>query len=116
MEPVKKYNWDEIVIRMNNLREKFGSYNVDTEIRLCCKYTDNKCDAYNLAYRKLKDKYTKIKRHRYGYVRTIDYEIKQRKPKLYIPYTIYDNVYSNVYSSSSSWTITTNSLGSYGIF
>ena len=78
MEAVKKYDIKEITIRLNNLRKKFGSYEVDREINFQSKYTNNWCDNLNLAYRVLKNRHTKIYRSRFGFVRPITYEIKQR--------------------------------------
>ena len=115
MEQVKKYDITEITIRLNNLRKRFGDYYVDNAIRLCETYSDNRCDVLNLAYRNLKNRLIKIQRHKYGYVRNIEYEKKLRKN----PYSIYYNCidYSSLYpsSSSSTWTITASSLGTYGI-
>ena len=119
MEPVKKYDLKEITIRINNLKKRFGSYSVDRMINLCHTYSDNQCDVLNLAYRQLKDNLTRIKRYKYGYVRNIEYEKRERKYYKHKPYTVYYNYdYSSLYPSlsSSTWTITTNTLGTYGIY
>ena len=73
----------EINIRLNNLRDKFGSYEVDREINFQSKYTNNWCDNLNLAYRSLKNRHTKICRDRYGFVRPISYEKKNRRKTLH---------------------------------
>ena len=78
MKDVKKYSLSEIRIRLNNLKKKRGSYAVEKEIDFSRKYTDNELDVLNLAYRTLKNRYTKIHRYKFGYVRTIGFEIKKR--------------------------------------
>jgi len=110
MDIVKKYDINEITTRLNNLKKKFGSYEVDREIDWQSRYTNNWCDVLNLAYRSLKNKHTKIRRDRYGFVRPISYEIKQRK-KLW---TLSDKIIANsfygypIFNSNSSFTITTS--------
>jgi hypothetical protein len=78
MDIVKKYDIKEITTRLNNLKKKFGSYEVDREIDWQSRYSYNWCDVLNLAYRSLKSKHTKIRRDRYGFVRPISFEIKHR--------------------------------------
>lgn len=113
MEAVKKYDIKEITIRLNNLRKKFGSYEVDREINFQSKYTNNWCDNLNLAYRVLKNRHTKIYRSRFGFVRPITYEIKQRS-KLWtlsdklVDNSIYGYGFFNTSLTSSTFTITTS--------
>ncbi len=113
MKDVKKYSLSEIRIRLNNLKKKLGSYAVEKEIDFSRKYTDNELDVLNLAYRALKNRYTKIHRYKFGYVRTIGFEIKKRKPSsVYYSDTYYYN--TNTYSTwtiSSTTTLATNSYG-----
>ena len=99
MEPVKKYDLKEITIRINNLKKRFGSYSVDRMIYLCRTYSDNQCDVLNLAYRQLKDNLTRIKRYKYGYVRNIEYEKRERKYYEHKQCTAYYNYYSSLYPS-----------------
>ena len=102
MGAVKKYDLNEITIRLENLKNKFGSFVVENEIKYYRKYTDNECDMLNLSYRALKNKFTKIQRFRFGIVRVIDYEIRQRKSNMYYSDTYYCN--TNI---TSTWTIST---------
>ena len=83
MEAVKKYDINEITTRLNNLKNKFGSYEVNREIDWQSRYSHNWCDVLNLAYRSLKNKHTKIRRDRYGFVRPILYEMKHRSKTLH---------------------------------
>lgn len=110
MEAVKKYDIREITIRLNNLRNKFGSYEVDREIDFQSKYTNNWCDNLNLAYRALKNKHTKIYRDRFGFVRPIIYEIKQRRKLWTLSDKLIDNsIYGyGFFNTSSTYTITTS--------
>lgn len=109
MEAVKKYDLNEINIRLNNLRNKFGSYEVDREINFQGKYTDNWCDNLNLAYRALKNRHTKIYRDRFGFVRPIIYEIKQRWKFRTLYDKIADNsIYGYGFFNTSTFTITTS--------
>jgi hypothetical protein len=110
MEAVKKYDIKEITIRLENLKNKFGSYVVENEIKFYRKYTDNECDVLNLAYRALKHKFTKIQRFRFGIVRVIDYEIRQRKKLWTLSDKIVDNsIYGyGFFNTSSTFTITTS--------
>lgn len=110
MEAVKKYDMKEITIRLNNLRNKFGSYEVDREINFQSKYTNNWCDNLNLAYRALKNRHTKIYRDRFGFVRPIIYEIKQRRKLWTLSDKLIDNsIYGYGFlNTSSTYTITTS--------
>lgn len=83
MDIVKKYDINEITTRLNNLKKKFGSYEVNREIDWQSRYSYNWCDVLNLAYRSLKNKHTKIRRDRYGFVRPISYETKHRSKTLH---------------------------------
>jgi hypothetical protein len=110
MGAVKKYDLNEITIRLENLKNKFGSYVVENEIKFYRKYTDNECDVLNLTYRALKHKFTKIQRFRFGIVRVIDYEIRQRKKLWTLSDKIVDNsIYGyGFFNTSSTFTITTS--------
>lgn len=92
MEAVKKYDLKEINIRLNNLKKILGDMTVEKEINFQSRYSDNWRDVLNLAYRILKDRYTKIQRHKYGFIRPINYEVKQRNKN---PYTLYDKIMNN---------------------
>ena len=83
MDIVKKYDINEITTRLNNLKKKFGSYEVNREIDWQSRYSYNMCDVLNLAYRSLKNRHTKIFRDRYGFVRPISYEKKNRRKTLH---------------------------------
>jgi hypothetical protein len=109
MDIVKKYDIKEITTRLNNLKKKFGSYEVNREIDWQSRYSYNWCDILNLAYRSLKNKHTKIRRDRYGFVRPISYEAKYRSK------TLYGGMMTNSYDCggffpffNSSTTITTS--------
>lgn len=102
MGAVKKYDLNEITIRLENLKNKFGSFVVENEIKYYKKYTDNECDMLNLAYRALKNKFTKIQRFRFGFVRVIDYEIRKRKSNIY-----YSDAYYYNTNTTSTWTVST---------
>ena len=92
MEAVKKYDLKEINIRLNNLKKILGDMTVEKEINFQSRYSDNWRDVLNLAYRILKDRYTKIQRYKYGFIRPINYEVKKRNKN---PYTLYDKITNN---------------------
>lgn len=106
---VRKWSEKDIMIKLTNLGKKFGWLTIQYEIDFQKKYTDNTCDAMNLAYYSLKNKMCKINRGKYGYVRTPEYEPKKRKD-YYGNYMWYNY---NDYSTSYTWTITTNSNSYY---
>ena len=108
MEAVKKYDLKEITIRLNNLKKILGEKIVEDEVSFqnvyrCC---DNWCDVLNLAYRALKQTYCKIYRHKYGFVRQIEYE---RRKKYNGFYTII-NATTNTISTYSTCSYATNKL------
>lgn len=116
MDIVKKYDINEITTRLNNLKKKFGSYEVNREIDWQSRYSYNWCDVLNLAYRSLKNKHTKIRRDRYGFVRPISYETKHRSKTLQEKivgnscYTVngYDSWFFPFFNSSSTITTSNN--------
>jgi len=103
---VKKYDSNDISIRLQNLAKKIGFLNVYTEIEIQKNFTDDICDAMNLAYYSLKNKYSKINREKYGRLNAIYY-----KPK-YIKYVdsnwYYDTLANRGYmvsGTSNNYTI-----------
>ena len=76
---VRKWSEKDIMIKLTNLGKKLGQIYIQAEIDFQKKYTDNYCDALNLAYYSLKNKFSKIQRSKFGFVRTPEYEPKKRK-------------------------------------
>jgi hypothetical protein len=108
---VRKWSEKDIMIKLTNLAKKLGWLNVQTEIDFQKKYTDNTCDAMNLAYYSLKNKFSKIKRERFGFVRTPEYEPKKKRNygyDMWINYNDYMgyNDYPGLYATS--YTVTTS--------
>ena len=76
---VRKWSEKDIRIKLTNLAKILGMLNVQAEIQWQKKYTDNECDAMNLAYYSLKNKFSKIQRNTFGFVRTPEYEPKKKR-------------------------------------
>lgn len=103
---VRKWSEKDITIKLRNLGEKIGWMIVYTEIEYQKKYTDNICDAMNLAFYSLKNKFSKICRSNFGFVRVPEYEPK----KTFFNGNVYDwynykdccNVYTTSYTTSAS--------------
>lgn len=102
---VRKWSERDIMIKLTNLGKLLGWFTVQTEIEFQKKYTDNACDAMNLAYYSLKNRFCKIKRERFGFVRTPEYEPKKKRNYGYDMWINY-NDYTNLYATS--YTITTS--------
>ena len=99
---VRKWSERDIMIKLTNLGKLLGWFTVQTEIEFQKKYTDNACDAMNLAYYSLKNRFCKINRHKFGYVRTPEYEPKKRLVRSIYDYNGYmtDNSYTISYTTS----------------
>lgn len=105
---VRKWSERDIMIKLTNLGKLLGWITVKAEIEFQMKYTDNTCDAMNLAYYSLKNKFSKIKRDKFGFVRTPEYEPKKRKSADYGQYMWYNyNDFTSLYTTS--YTVTANS-------
>lgn len=71
----RKYDIEEIVIRLNNLKKLVGSNYVNGVVsfyRTCVTVDD--CDAMNLAYRWIKRRKSGIKLERFGMLKPIEYK------------------------------------------
>ncbi len=92
----RKYCLNDIRIKLNNLKKRFGAYQVDNEIAFQRQYTNNEIDYLNMAYYALKSRFCRIHMWRYGVVNKIDYIPR----KSYNPWDDYDDY------DKYSWTIT----------
>ncbi len=102
MADVRKWSYNDIVIKLENLKKIIDPYEIEHQIRIGKSYTDDITDALNIAYYNLKKKYLKIQMNKFGYIRPVTYIPRQRE---------YYNYYSNY---NSTWTISTNSSGYWG--
>jgi hypothetical protein len=76
---IKRYRHEEIVKRLDNLKNKLGSYIVDAIIEIYKTWTDNEDDYLHLAFYHLRDAHLKYRQQTFGYRHTLDYEKKKVK-------------------------------------
>lgn len=105
MADVRKWSYNDIMIKLNNLKKIIDPSYIDAEIRFAKKYTDDITDALNIAYYNLKHKYSNINVYNFGFPRQVQYKLKQRHNQ-----SIWDKTWTS--NTSSSWTISTYN-GSY---
>lgn len=107
MGDVRKWSYNDIKIKLENLKKIINPYEIEHQIRIGKRYTDDETDAMNIAYYNLKRFYSKIKGSRYGVERLVSYKPRQRT---YFDYVDYKSLWNDT-NYSSTWTITTNSNG-----
>jgi hypothetical protein len=103
---VRKWDERDITIKLENLKKKLGVWPVEQEINFQRHYTNNKVDYLNMAYYSLKDKFSKINRSKYGMVRQVEYERKERRrdPHNYYPSWWWDEAIYNDSGTSANYT------------
>lgn len=97
---VRKWLEKDIRIKLFNLGKKIGGLVVQSEIDFQKKYTDNACDAMNLAYYALKNRYCKIQRGRFGIIRIPEYEPKKIN-YIWYDYNDFPTLYTTSYTTPS---------------
>ena len=114
---VRKWSEKDIMIKLTNLGKKFGWIPIQSEIDFQKKYTDNTCDAMNLAYYALKNRYCKIHRSKFGIIRIPEYEPKKRNYGYDMWYNYNDYMGYNDYPGlyATSYTITTTTSTYYNL-
>ena len=109
---VRKWDERDITIKLENLKRKLGVWPVEQEISFQRHYTNNKVDYLNMAYYSLKDKFSKINRSKYGMVRQVEYERKERRrgprPYDYPSWWWDDDIYNYTIGTTNNFTTTTN--------
>ena len=107
---VRKWDERDITIKLENLKRKLGVWPVEQEINFQRHYTNNKVDYLNMAYYSLKDKFSKINRSKYGMVRQVEYERKERRrdPYNYPSWWWDDDIYNYTIGTTNNFTTTTN--------
>ena len=107
---VRKWDERDITIKLENLKKKLGVWPVEKEIIFQRHYTNNKVDYLNMAYYSLKDKFSKINRSKYGMVRQVEYERKERRrdPYNYPSWWWDDDIYNYTIGTTNNFTTTTN--------
>jgi hypothetical protein len=109
---VRKWDERDITIKLENLKKKLGVWPVEKEIIFQRHYTNNKVDYLNMAYYSLKDKFSKINRSKYGMVRQVEYERKERRrgpcPYDYPSWWWDDDIYNYTIGTTNNFTTTTN--------
>ena len=117
MTYARKYNEQEIDIRLKNLKKILGDTTVEGALFIQKYLTDNEIDAKNMAYYNLKRLYSKIKGYNFGFVNNIEYE-----PKIHddlssdaLSSIVWHNWYdtSASYIVTNSYTITNNTSNCY---
>lgn len=106
---IKRYRHEEIVKRLDNLKNKLGSYMVNAVIELYKTWTDNEDDYLHLAFYHLRDTHLKYRQQTFGYRQTLDYEKKKVKLDDLIWYgsnEILCRDYSSTYNSYADYRIT----------
>jgi hypothetical protein len=102
---VRKWDERDITIKLENLKRKLGVWPVEQEINFQRHYTNNKVDYLNMAYYSLKDKFSKINRSKYGMVRQVEYERKERRKRVYdYPSWWWDEAIYNNSETSANYT------------
>lgn len=74
---MKKWNLEEIKIRVENLKKVIPELMVDMYVGLNINVCEDECDAYNKTYYELKEKYLKYNRCRFGVVQKFPYKLRQ---------------------------------------
>ena len=70
----KRWNLEQMKIRVENLKKVISAQVVDDAIRIAKYTTDDELDGLYIAYYRLKDEYSKIKRRWFGFPKLVDYK------------------------------------------